>query len=366
MSWLGLLRHGLKLLVDEPIDMDENEKLELASHQSTLNSQSSTTEHLLQAASFLKRKLVASQLLDEWFDAEFDDIYEEFINKESNSILDAIGALYKARARIITTNYDDLLEKHLDAESIIPNDTVQLQLFFRRRKEGICHVHGAFRESKGAILDSTDYDNVVDNEKLQQNLKNSMTSSEVLLFVGAGAGLDDPNFGRLLAWAGKQNEGIACRHYLLARDDDNIGTKPYGLNVLRYGAEFKDLPTFLAVLAKKEKGTDGCPSTRLPILNVHLLKDQSNQSNFPPFCLIPRTRLNTLSIVKRHWTRFANAFVKMILPPEWLFSLGWEVVERHNWLSDIAEKLKTAANITRFSGSMPRSLPQSSKDSWIS
>jgi hypothetical protein len=90
-----------------------------------------------------------------------------------------------------------------------------------------------------------DYQRTIQDDALQQAIKNSMSSSEVLLFVGTGAGLDDPNFGHLLCLAANQNDGLAHQHCVLARHGESIDTTLHGLNVLRYGAEFEDLPVSL-------------------------------------------------------------------------------------------------------------------------
>jgi hypothetical protein len=125
-----------------------------------------------------------------------------------------------------------------------------MTLFFTRRNRGICHVHGVGWHSKGAVLDNMDYGRAKADEILQQGLKNSMSTSEVLLFVGTGAGLDDPNFGGLLAWAAQRNDELAQRHCVLARYGEHIDTELNGLNVLRYGTDFTDLPLFLTKIAQ--------------------------------------------------------------------------------------------------------------------
>jgi hypothetical protein len=253
MSWLGVLRHGLDYLEEEDLPLNGADKSELDAYKRMLEGKSLRTVDILQAASFLKRKLVDFGQLDNWFDLEFEGIYERCINHDSNPILDAIRELYHSGARIITTNYDDLLDKHLGVTTIVSDGTPALKRFFRKSDKGICHVHGIWWHSKGTVLDTMDYQRTVQDESLQQDLKNSMSSSEVLLFVGTGAGLDDPNFGRLLAWAAKQNDGLPQRHCILARHGESMDTKSNGLNVLRYGVEFEDLPAFIMELAQKCK-----------------------------------------------------------------------------------------------------------------
>ncbi|KAH8759487.1 hypothetical protein F5883DRAFT_525050 [Diaporthe sp. PMI_573] len=98
-----------------------------------------------------------------------------------------------------------------------------------------------------------DYGRAMADQPLQQGLKNSISFSEVLLFVGTGAGLNDPNFGGLLAWAAHQNEGLAQRHCVLACQGECIDTTLNGLNVLKYGTEYEELPAFLKRIAQTNK-----------------------------------------------------------------------------------------------------------------
>ncbi|KKY18135.1 putative tpr domain protein [Phaeomoniella chlamydospora] len=253
MNWYGLLRHGLEYLVDEQIPLNDSERIELSALTTSLaeTSPPPNNEELFRAASFVRRKLTESKLIVNWFDLEFEEIYERFINHDENPILDAIKELYKCGARIITTNYDDLMDRHINEKPILVDGTPAMQRFFRKEMNGICHVHGSWWDSKSVVLDSMDYERVKQNETIQQSLKNSMTGSEVLLFVGTGSGLRDPNFGDLLAWAAKWNEGLAQTHCLLAHQQEQIDIDARGLNVLKYGQSYEDLPKFLQELAKK-------------------------------------------------------------------------------------------------------------------
>ena len=256
MSWYGLLRHGLAYLDEEQISLTDAEKIELQEHLQKLQPQllkTPTSEEVLNAASFLKRKLTEYRQMDNWFDLEFDGIYDENIKQDQNPILDAIRALYQSGARIITTNYDDLVDKHIKEKPILVDDTLAFKLFFQKKVTGICHIHGVWWHTKGAILDNMDYDRITQDETVQQSLKNSITGSEVLLFVGTGGGLEDPNFGSLLTWAARWNEGLAQSHCLLARNHEKVDTVASGLNVLRYGQEYSDLPVFLMDLVEKQK-----------------------------------------------------------------------------------------------------------------
>ena len=69
----------------------------------------------MRAAAFLKAKLTEREDLLEWLDTRFATLYDTWVGKEPNQLLDAIRDLFNAGARIITTNYDDLLSRHCHA-----------------------------------------------------------------------------------------------------------------------------------------------------------------------------------------------------------------------------------------------------------
>ncbi|RDW58657.1 hypothetical protein BP6252_13133 [Coleophoma cylindrospora] len=262
MVWSGLLQQGLQYLDEEECALGSDDQIKLDSYKKMFESESGTD--MIEVATFLKSKLTEARKLENWFDLEFEGIYEKCINQDPNPILDAIRDLFHNGARIITTNYDDLLDKHIIQQPIIPDGTPALKLFFAGRPTGICHVHGVWWHSKGAVLDDKDYQRTTEDNSLQQSLKNSMTSSEILMFVGTGAGLNDPNFGPLLSWAATQNEGIAQRHCILAHKGQSVDTMANGLNVIRYGPEFENLPAFLKRIAAEGnlKVIDTAPKSR--------------------------------------------------------------------------------------------------------
>ncbi|RDW57813.1 hypothetical protein BP5796_12614 [Coleophoma crateriformis] len=262
MLWSGLLQQGLQYLDEEECALGSDDQIKLDSYKKMFESDSGSD--MIEVATFLKSRLTEARKLENWFDLEFEGIYEKCINQDPNPILDAIRDLFHNGARIITTNYDDLLDKHMIQQPIIPDGTPALKLFFAGRTTGICHVHGVWWHSKGAVLDDKDYQRTTEDKSLQQSLKNSMSSSEVLMFLGTGAALKDPNFGPLLSWAATQNEGIAQRHCILAYKGESVDTMANGLNVIRYGPEFDNLPGFLKKIAAEGnlKVIDTAPKSR--------------------------------------------------------------------------------------------------------
>jgi hypothetical protein len=176
---------------------------------------------LLRAASFLKGQLVDRKKLPNWLSEVFGTLYDDCIGKDSdNAMLDAIKDLYNAKARIITTNYDDLLSKHCSAPVVLTDKPGPLVNFFSKSDPSrpILHIHGIWKESQGAVLDGVDYFKVNQDSFVVDSLQACLRTNEVVLFVGTGAGLDDPTFGRLLQWADQTLASGTKQQYILGPD----------------------------------------------------------------------------------------------------------------------------------------------------
>jgi hypothetical protein len=251
LTWPGLLLDGLKYLEEEFLDQFQtSEKQELQSYMNILKSGESAVPTLLRAAAFLKAKLVDCERLPDWLQHEFGDLYDEHIGNGTNPLLDAIRELFNANARIMTTNYDDLLSRHCNTSSIVPSEGLPMQRYFEKsdQRRGILHPHGVWSEPAGAVLDGVDYYKVTQHSSLQHSLKACLSVAEVVLFVGAGAGLNDPNFGQLLDWANVELGKGTKRHYILLRENER--NERVFLNAVRYGPDYSDLPSFLGMLAQ--------------------------------------------------------------------------------------------------------------------
>ena len=66
----------------------------------------------------------------------------------------------------------------------------------------------------------------------------------LVLFVGCGSGLEDPNFTGLLKWISEKHTGLPNHHCLLVRDDNQVNYDP--LIPIKYGSQHQNLAPFLA------------------------------------------------------------------------------------------------------------------------
>ncbi len=154
---------------------------------------------------------------------------------------------------LLTTNYDDVLEDATHRRALDWRDTADVERVLRGEDNAIVHLHGYWRRSENLVLGVRSYEDVLHSAHAQTVLR-ALRMTKTLLFVGFGAGLDDPNFGALLRWTREVFASSEVRHYRLARADE-VATvqaqhKPEErVFVLSYGEKHADLAPFLAGLA---------------------------------------------------------------------------------------------------------------------
>ncbi len=165
------------------------------------------------------------------------------------AIVEAIGRLHKAGARVATTNYDHLLSEASDlphdrADWTNPTRVIEA---LRGERPAIWHIHGEFDNPQSIVFSQRDYERIV-NKELPQFVQHSAGLDFTLVFVGcSGSGLADDNVGRLLDWLHQGFSGLGDEHFALTTDD-NKDSWPRGVTVLRVGGR-DDLPAWLERLA---------------------------------------------------------------------------------------------------------------------
>jgi hypothetical protein len=153
-----------------------------------------------------------------------------------------LKALKEKGATLLTTNYDDLLEKFCNLHRIGRSNQGDILKFKRGDLDGVFHVHGSYHDPDEVVLDRTGYDQIRNSEEVQNILK-TFLEYYTILFVGCGSGLEDPNFDGLLKWASERQEKLPNRHCLLVRNGDTLNYSP--LARLNYGADYQDLVPYL-------------------------------------------------------------------------------------------------------------------------
>lgn len=163
-------------------------------------------------------------------------------------LVEAIGGL---GAPIVTTNYDSLLEQGTGRSAVTWLDPSAAQLVIRGGSSQVLHMHGHWESPLSLVFGAQSYGQVLGDEAAQ-SLQRAMGTLKSLLFIGCGAGLDDPNFAALRRHLKDVLGKAETRHYRLCRSSeraalavDHTGER---ISPVSYGDEYSDLSSFLLEL----------------------------------------------------------------------------------------------------------------------
>jgi tetratricopeptide (TPR) repeat protein len=147
-----------------------------------------------------------------------------------------------------TTNYDKLIEAVTKLPSVTWMQKERVERVIRGDEKGVLHLHGSFDQPESVVLSLRSYEEVLHDQHAQNTLR-TLHTMRTFLFVGCGAGLNDPNLGALLKWTGSTLTHAYRRFRLaLEREVDQLQKEhPPGQNifVLPFGKEHRDLAPFL-------------------------------------------------------------------------------------------------------------------------
>jgi hypothetical protein len=194
---------------------------------------------LLDAANILSSQLKQHGQFPTWLESVFGSLSQEIRHP---ALLDALMALHKRGAILLTTNYDDILEKHCGLQRIGRSNQDDVSRYRRGDLDRVFPLHGSYHDAHEVVLDTTDYYDVK-NSDIVQDILRAFLQDRTMLFVGCGSGLEDPNFDALLKWASELHRNIPNRHCLLIRDSDTVNYQP--LLPVRYGPRYEDLVVYL-------------------------------------------------------------------------------------------------------------------------
>jgi len=265
LTWTGLIRNGLDYLVDGGY-VDASTRRIRRAYDAL---EDPIPDSLLDAANIMAALMNQNGQLPTWLESVFGSLYTEV---RHHSLLEILRALHKKGATLLTTNYDDLLEKVCDLRRIGRSNQDEILKFKRGDLDGVFHVHGSYHDAHEVVLDTTDYYQIKHSDEVQ-NVLRTFLEFKTILFVGCGSGLEDPNFSSLLKWASERQENIPNRHCLLIRDEDSLNHRM--LVRLKYGPDYKDLAPYLNQLL------DDTPQASSADQPAHLqqLRDAANNGN---------------------------------------------------------------------------------------
>ena len=143
---------------------------------------------------------------------------------------------------IITTNYDNLIEKAAEDNSeVICVVSKDADLPYRKGGKELIKIHGDF-ESDNFVLKEDDYLSYSRNFRLIENYVKSIIGTKVVLFLGYS--FSDPDIKQIFSWAKDILDGDFQRAYLIESGkeyDTNEADyyKNFGINVLYASVQLK-------------------------------------------------------------------------------------------------------------------------------
>lgn len=139
ITWTGLIRNGLDYLEDEQFVHSDDEELKF--YRSQLQQQSPNLRQVLRACTYLKNELDHHKQYATWLETVFKSLHEDVKNPD---ILYILGRAHQKGAKLLTTNYDGLLEHFCNLQRIRPSITFEVRKYERGDLNGVFHVHGSF------------------------------------------------------------------------------------------------------------------------------------------------------------------------------------------------------------------------------
>ncbi len=169
--------------------------------------------------------------------------------ESSKMLATAIGNL---GPRLITTNYDTVLNSALGRHGVTWTDRNAFRRVISGESNDVAHLHGIWSNPASVILTSQDYASLLANDFVS-SLKAAFGSLSTVLFIGFGAGLLDPTFGSFRSWLKSVMPGSTV-HYQLCKSDELAAIAQYDtadpILGVSYGDTYEDLAPFLASLVE--------------------------------------------------------------------------------------------------------------------
>jgi hypothetical protein len=247
ITWTGLIQNGLDYLVSEGY-VDKSNRRTKSAYEALEDPE---VDRLLDAANILSSQMKQHGQYPTWLESVFGSLSQEIRHPD---LLMVLKTLHEKGATLLTTNYDDVLEKYCCLQRVGRSNKDDVSRFRRGDLNGVFHIHGSYHDSHEVVLDARDYYGVKHSDDVKDLLR-SYLQDKTILFIGCGLGLMDPNFEELLRWASERHENIPNRHSLLIRDDDSLTCKP--LIRVKYGPRYEDLVGYLARLLGGQTATQG-------------------------------------------------------------------------------------------------------------
>lgn len=152
ITWTGLIRDGLDYLEHEHIIAEDD--VELNHYRAVLQQDNASIRSVLRACSYLKEELDSHRQFSTWLNSVFRSLHKEVTHPE---IFDTLRAFHRRGARLMTTNYDELLEHYCDLQRVRRSISEDIRKYEHGTLDGVFHIHGSFQDPQEVVLDSISY-----------------------------------------------------------------------------------------------------------------------------------------------------------------------------------------------------------------
>lgn len=240
-TWTGLIERGITRVVK--LDPTKAGKWEDTVRQTIeVGLEPGGTSMLISAAGMVHAGLnsIGDASFADWLKGEFAEL-----TVTNGRQIDALGA---CSLPILTTNYDDLIERQLNRRGITWKDPRAMQEIVAGRAQEVAHLHGVWHQAETVVLSGQSYGALLGQEDAQA-LQRAGGVTRSLIFVGCGDGAGDPNIGGLLASLKELVPNSSVTHYFLHREGQTPSGLPTNVRSISYGATHADLAPFLESLA---------------------------------------------------------------------------------------------------------------------
>jgi len=198
---------------------------------------------------------------------------------------ESLRLLSEAGVLLATVNYDGILETFTGLRPVTWREPVKVERVLRGDERGILHLHGFWEDPRSIVFGARSYDDVSTNPHARAVLT-ALRIQKTFVFVGHGAGLDDPNWGSFLRWTEDVFAGSEYLHYRLVREAERAKVQAghpmeQRLIALPFGSEHDDLAPFLRSLIPAGGGTPRRQSTAAARQTVVLLLNILEKDHTP-------------------------------------------------------------------------------------
>ncbi|WP_277977018.1 SIR2 family protein [Pantoea endophytica] len=147
----------------------------------------------------------------------------------------------KISKKIITTNFDKLIENNIPIKTVITQTSDYNLSKIDIEEEYLLKIHGDISQADSCVIFSEQFEELYNNKKLAEFQLQKIFSSNSVLFIGFS--FEDPFVSALFEYISQLYNGFGQRHFIISTEDKNINN----LITIKIN-NYSELPKLLAEL----------------------------------------------------------------------------------------------------------------------